>query len=86
MIQAYVLIRLSSPGGDTQTILRTIDSIPNVQSVSSLYGPDDAIADVHVNEADDTREMPVLFDTVAKIRAVNGVLATDTRIVAVRPD
>ena len=77
MMAAFVLVGISVSGGwtDVRTLHDNLHSITGVKTVHFLAGPTDAIVYIEVM---DQMEM---MRTVGEMRAVSGVISTDTRIV-----
>ncbi len=73
MVRAFVLIKIAAP--DPLEVLTQLRGIPDVTQAYVLLGPMDAIALIEC--ADHAK----LRDTVLNIRAVKGVVDTDTRYV-----
>jgi hypothetical protein len=77
MMAAFVLIQMAVSGGwaEARALHNALHAVAGVKTVHFLAGATDIIAFVEV--ADQT----ALMETLGKIRAVNGVASTDTRIV-----
>ena len=72
---AFVLITVSGGMTEASALHGALHAIAGVKTVHFLAGPTDII--VYVEAADQT----ALIEITGKIRAVNGVASTDTRIV-----
>ncbi len=73
LVAAYVLIQTQE--ADPLVVVTALRALPQVQQAHMLLGPTDCIAYVACATHD------ALRDTVTQIRAVPGVLKTDTRYV-----
>jgi DNA-binding Lrp family transcriptional regulator len=74
MVRAYVLIKVEA--GKNKAILDLLRNTPNVDSVDSVTGPTDLIAQV---SAESARALADLIFT--SIQTIAGVKETDTRII-----
>jgi DNA-binding Lrp family transcriptional regulator len=74
MVRAYVLIKVEA--GKNKAILELLRKTPNVDSVDSVTGPTDLIAQVGAESA---RALADLIFT--SIQTIAGVKETDTRII-----
>jgi nitrate reductase NapAB chaperone NapD len=77
MIAAFILIQVASAVGwsNTPAIHTALHAVPGVKTVHFLTGPTDIL--VFVEAASQSELVQIL----GKVRAVNGVGTTDTRIV-----
>lgn len=74
MNSAYVKIQIGNTT-DLKGLHAALHAVPGVKSVHFLAGPTDVIAFV------DVPDQAGMMDAIGKIRAVKGVMSTDTRIV-----
>jgi DNA-binding Lrp family transcriptional regulator len=72
MVNAYILMQATA--GASFEILSAIRKIENVKQAHSILGPLDGIAYVEVTNMDE------LAEAVISIRAVDGIVSTDTRL------
>jgi DNA-binding Lrp family transcriptional regulator len=75
MLSAFVLIQLGESVSDPQKIHTSLHAIDGVKTVHLLAGPTDMIVFV------EGRDQAAFMAALMKIRAVQGVESTDTRIV-----
>jgi uncharacterized protein with GYD domain len=77
MMSAFVFVQISVSGGltDARTLHDNLHAVTGVKTVHFVAGPTDVVVFL---EAPDQSE---LMRTVGEIRAVSGVVSTDTRIV-----
>lgn len=73
MVAAYIFIQLSAT--DFQKVVAGLRAISTVKQAHVLLGPTDSIAYVECPSQESLRE------TILAIRAVHGVVNTDTRYV-----
>jgi nitrate reductase NapAB chaperone NapD len=77
MVSAFVLIQLGGVGSaaDLQKVHTSLHAIDGVKTVHLLAGPTDMIVFV------ESRDQAGLMVAIQKIRAVQGVASSDTRLV-----
>jgi DNA-binding Lrp family transcriptional regulator len=77
MMAAFVFVQLGVTGGwtDARALHDAMHAVGGVKTVHFVAGPTDIIAFV------ETADMSALMEAVGKIRGLNGVASTDTRIV-----
>jgi len=77
MVKAFIMMKLGATEymGLTKTVLEEISKIPGVTKAYAIFGRFDVIAEV---EVEDLSELSRL--TQDKLRAVSGVLSTETFI------
>lgn len=75
MVSAFIFAQVMGSGVNFSTIHNAIHAIEGVKTVHFVAGPTDIIIYV------ETGDQRSLMETVGKIRAVNGVSSTDTRVV-----
>jgi hypothetical protein len=77
MMAAFVFVQLGGTGerADARAIHDAIHAVSGVKTVHFVAGPTDMIAFVEV------ADMSALMEAVGKIRGLNGVASTDTRII-----
>jgi len=75
MMAAFILVQLAGSGTDVRGLHESLHAIAGVKTVHFVAGPTDVI--LFVEAADQM----ALMQTVGKIRSLNGVASTDTRIV-----
>lgn len=73
MASAFVMIQIGNTT-DLKGLHSALHAIPGVKSVHFLAGPTDCIVFV------DVADQAAMMDAIGKIRAVKGVMSTDTRI------
>ncbi len=81
MTSAYVFVQLGKLGGMSEVgeLHKAMHAAPGVKMVHMLAGPTDMV--VYVEVAD----QGALVDTIGRLRGINGVASTDTRIVVPMP-
>jgi len=77
MVKAFIMMKLSTTEymGLTKTVLEEVSKIPGVIKAYAIFGRFDVIAEV---EVEDLSELSRL--TQDKLRAISGVLSTETFI------
>lgn len=77
MIKAFIMIKLSTTEymGLTKTVLEEVSKIPDVIKVYAIFGRYDVIAEVEVEDLSELSQL-----TQDKLRAISGVLSTETFI------
>ncbi len=77
MVKAFIMMKLSTTEymGLTKTVLEEVSNIPGVIKVYAIFGRYDVIAEVEVKDLSELSRL-----TQDKLRAVSGVLSTETFI------